>query len=105
MRELLATGADVEGSPAQQQLERHASNFKMARRDWDLFPISNSADAPCLLLQHTFCKACSTWTPDAAERCSGLALHFMCVCSYGHWVAARLCGAPPPGCSTAWWGR
>jgi len=32
MRELLAAGAGVEGSPAQQQLERHASTFKMVRR-------------------------------------------------------------------------
>ena len=31
MRELLATGADVEGSAAHQQLERQARNFKMVR--------------------------------------------------------------------------
>ena len=36
MRELLATGADVEGSAAYQQLERQARNFKMVRRDQSL---------------------------------------------------------------------
>ena len=102
MREVLANGADIEGSAAQQQLQRHARNFLMVRR----VPRPDGTRGVHLSApKHTTLGRAATEPPSGGDRC--WLTYLVCVCA-ALVTGSRddpLAGRPPALLQHGWGGQ